>query len=162
MQVPSQHRCRKDETVFSVLIEPGQNDGHQVVFKHRADQAPGQAPGHVVFTLRQEPHKLLLRRGHDLLLDARLSLKESLAGFTDKTLLTEHIDGQPLLVSAAGRVTAHKSTTVVRSRGMPVLGSSRGARGDVHVRFSVAWPSSKDLDAHVRKFFEKYGEELHY
>jgi len=158
VKVPSSSRCRNVPLELEVVVEPGASDGHEVVFKHLADQTPGAVPGHIVVVLKEQPHPVLQRRGHDLLIDVKLSLKESLSGFS-RELLTRHVDGAPLLLSAS-KVTAHQSKAVIRGRGLPIIGA-RGARGDVRATFFVTFPSDP-LDALTRSFFEEYGDQLRY
>jgi len=96
--------ARRDvEEVLELHVPPGAPDGHRVVFSQKGDEQPGyDAPGDLVFVLRELPHATFRRRGADLYVERTLTLKEALCGFETRV---RHLDGRTLrLRTAAGEV----------------------------------------------------------
>jgi len=65
-QVPSNEKCRQEETSLDASVERGIPDGHQIRFKFKSEQSPGKVPGDVVVTIRTKKHATFTRDGNDL------------------------------------------------------------------------------------------------
>lgn len=63
-----------------------------------ADEHPDKEAGDVIFTLKQQEHKVFKRRGADLFIEKKVSVVEAMCGFS--TEIT-HLDGRKLLVKTA-------------------------------------------------------------
>jgi len=63
-----------------------------------ADEHPDADAGDVVFTLKEQEHKMFKRRGADLFLEKSVSLVEALCGFE---IEVNHLDGRKLLVKSS-------------------------------------------------------------
>jgi DnaJ-class molecular chaperone len=55
--------------------------GQNIVFKGESEQHPDYMPGDLIFTLIQEPHAFFTRKGDDLHMDLKVTLKEAILGF---------------------------------------------------------------------------------
>lgn len=69
-------KVTKGTRKLDVLVEAGMPDGHRLEFEHAADEHPDHNAGHVVFTLRTQPHPKFERRGNDLHYTHTISLLE--------------------------------------------------------------------------------------
>jgi DnaJ-class molecular chaperone len=125
-------------------------DGDQIVIGGVGDEAPGLAPGDLVVELRLRPHDRFTRRGDDLLAVKRIGLAQALLG---GAIPFRHLDGRLLLLgNAPGQIIAPGAIKVVDGEGMPMRGSPR-RRGNLFVRFSVAFPDAAKLTPALRDAF---------
>jgi DnaJ-class molecular chaperone len=122
---------------LDVLLEAGMADGARIEFEHMADEHPEHAAGHVVFTVRTQPHARFERKGNDLHTVQKISLRESLIGF-DRSI--PHLDGRLVRLSSK-TVTAHGSVERLSKEGMPQH-NAQSQRGDLYVRYEVEFPTS--------------------
>merc|ERR1719326_1510643 len=91
MEVKSKERCTQETAKLRSEIERGMKDGDTITFPHMAEQSPGQLPGDVILELSQKPHRKFTRKGNDLHMTMKISLKEALLGFTRQIAhLDEH------------------------------------------------------------------------
>jgi len=133
--------CRGSKRVdedkkLDIVIEKGMPDGHEIIFERASEHHPEMTPGDVVLTLKTQPHPRFTRRGHDLHITRRISLKEALLGFTVKIM---QLDGRELTVTNTA-VTPHDHVNIIRGEGMPHHDVS-SVKGDMHVRFHVEFPT---------------------
>lgn len=149
--IKDRDRCRKckgtrvvDEVkVMEVFIERGMHDGQHLVLAGQADEVPGGETGDVVITLRQDPHPTFHRLGADLKATVRLTLHESLCGFS-RVVLT-HLDGRRIRYGTpTGRVSRPGDVILVRGEGMP-LGRRREGFGDLYLVVEVVFPEDNFL-----------------
>lgn len=135
---PATLRPTMVEEVLSIDVRPGWKAGTKVTFAGKGDDGGGTAPGDVVFVVEERPHARFTREGDNLVHVARVSLRDALCGVS--TSVTT-LDGRALPVTVAG-VATPTATKVVRGEGMPLSRGPPGARGDLHVRFEIAFPKS--------------------
>lgn len=116
--------------------------------------------GAVIFRVTVEEHNTFQRRGDHLYLNVKISLKEALMGFKNKTLCT-HLDGRIVTATQpCGKVIKPNAQRVVKGEGMPIFGSNTNAYGDLHVTFQVEFPDSvqvpdsKMAKTAIDQFFE--------
>ncbi|CAD7930216.1 unnamed protein product [Amoebophrya sp. A25] len=114
-EVPSKDKCSQDTANLHTEIERGMRDGDKISFPHMAEQTPGQLPGDVIMVLKQRPHPKFERKGNNLHINAKISLKESLLGWARKIT---HLDGHTVKV-ATNEVTAPFQVFKVKNEGMP-------------------------------------------
>lgn len=89
-----------------------------------------------------QPHPHFVRRGDDLHVVLQISLADALTGGAARLL---HLDGRELRVHGTpGKVIKPGSVQYIRGEGMPKMGSSQ--RGDLCVKFEVAFPDVLDAD----------------
>mmetsp|Transcript_105484 Transcript_105484/g.264146 ORF Transcript_105484/g.264146 Transcript_105484/m.264146 type:complete len:432 (-) Transcript_105484:34-1329(-) len=139
---PSTEDCRFEWTELDVQVDPGSSSGDRVVFRHMASQQPGQVPGHVTVTLKQDDGGVRRgqevgwrRSGNDLRLPLEISLRESLLGFRR---IIRHLDGHTLEI-ATDSVTKPGQAIVIAGEGMPMK-DVPSQFGDLYIIVSVAYP----------------------
>lgn len=99
----------------TVQIPRGSVSGQTFVLSGEIDSVSDATPGDLIVTVRQKPHGVFTRRGHDLAREVSVSWKESLCGFGEKRV--ECLGGR-----------------AVTARSPEVEGVPPGVRtGDVHV-----------------------------
>lgn len=130
-------KVTKGTRKLDVVVEAGMADGHRLEFEHAADEHPDHAAGHVVFTVRTQPHARFVRRGNDLHYTHSISLLESLVGFAHSVA---HLDGHAVALASRG-VTQHGDVARVPKEGMP-LHNAQSQRGDLFVKYEVRFPTS--------------------
>lgn len=126
----------KAEQTLSIDIEQGTPENHQLVFDMEADQTPDMIPGDIVFTVVSEPHPTFVRKGNDLLMTLKISLKEALLGVSK---LFKHLDGHEFEVDQEGVIQFGQKLKIA-SEGMPVH-NVPSEKGDLIVTFEVQLPS---------------------
>lgn len=137
-----------DEDVFTVIVEKGMPDGHQIIFEQEADEQPETTPGDVVFKIKTLPHKRFVRKGDNLHLKMTISLLEvhfsatsssyhqALVGFSKKI---KHLDGHEVEVTR-DVVTKPGEVIKIAGEGMPLHNYSSQA-GDLIIEFSIRMPT---------------------
>eukprot|EP00887_Chlorella_sp_A99_P007600 scaffold28.g7600.t1 len=124
----------EEEEVLCIDVRPGWKAGTKITFQEKGDEHPDRIASDIVFVLHEKAHPLFRREGNDLVCTHRLPLVDALCG-TVVQLRT--LDERPLSVPVAplpSPVYEH----VVPGEGMPV--SKTGQRGDLRIRFDVAFP----------------------
>lgn len=149
-----------------VTLCPGMSSGESVKMAGVVDSIPDAAPADVVFLLSQRRHAVFTRRGHDLAMECKISLGESLVGFKRKIM---HLDGReiliapPILCKNEPNVPEHNATVfqetedekdiqlssaiiqtgdvhVLKGEGMPK--KMTGEHGDLYIQYVVEMPGS--------------------
>lgn len=136
-RVPSQDKCKVENTEIKVTVERGVAEGGELRFARMAEQSPGQVPGDVVLTLRQKRHQVFTREGNDLHITMVITLKEALLGFS-KTIT--HLDGHEVEISKTS-VTRPFSVKKISGEGMPIHNFPSDF-GDLHVKFEIKMPAA--------------------
>merc|ERR1719161_605981 len=89
-EVPSKEKCKITDATIDVNIEKGMRDGESLKFERMAEERPGMLPGSVNLKLKTNKHPLFTRRVNDLHMDMKISLRESLLGWSQTV---RHLDG---------------------------------------------------------------------
>ncbi|KFY28091.1 hypothetical protein V493_03097 [Pseudogymnoascus sp. VKM F-4281 (FW-2241)] len=140
-------RCRKckgkrttsEKKVLEIYIPRGAMQGERIVLEGEADQIPDQTPGDIVFTLVEEDHDVFQRRGHDLLAELKVTLAESLCGFSRVVL--KHLDGRGIQIDhPRGKVFKPGQVLKIEGEGMPHKKSD--ARGDLYLVINIEFPDN--------------------
>jgi len=140
-------KCNGDRTIegqkdIEIVIDPGMGHGQKVVLHQEADQEPGVTPGNIVFVIHQLPHNIFERRGNDLFIKQKITLKEALCG---TILYIQHLDGRVLHIkSKPGEVILQGPTKCVIGEGMPKH-KKIFQKGRLFIDFEVEFPSSGSL-----------------
>ena len=100
--------------------------------------------------LKAQPHPSFERSGNDLLTTVKITLSESLLGFSRVVLL--HLDGRGIqITSTPGKVIKPGDTILLKGEGMPIY-KRPDQKGDLYVRFDVEFPTGdflKSVDREV-------------
>ena len=106
------------KSYFDVPLDFGVFSGHKVTFPGKGGCLPGCTPGDLVVEYHEAPHRVFVRRGHDLLLRKELLLAECLLGCE---IIVPHVDGTVVkLVYEKGQ--GMQNILRVRGRGVTVAG----------------------------------------
>merc|ERR1719235_1808525 len=151
-EVQSKEKCKQEDTVINVEIEKGMRDGDSLTFPRMSEQRPGIIPGNVIFTLRAKKDKRFTRKGDDLYLNTRVTLREALIGFRR---IIKHMDGHTVEFSTQA-VTKPLQVIKVKGEGMP-LRDDPASFGDLFVKVEVDMP--KSIPADKRDVIEKLFQE---
>lgn len=150
-EVPSKEKCKMADAQIDVHVERGMREGETITFPRMAEERPGMLPGSVVLTLQVEKHPKFVRKGNDLHLDVKVSLREALLGWS-RTV--RHIDGHSVELSTDS-VTRHLQTIVVKGEGMP-LRDDPSTFGDLRAKVHVQFPPgslSKEQREGIERLF---------
>ncbi|ELR02316.1 hypothetical protein VC83_01416 [Pseudogymnoascus destructans] len=140
-------RCRKckgkrttsEKKVLEIYIPRGAMQGDRIVLEGEADQVPDQTPGDIVFTLVEEDHDVFQRRGHDLLAELKVTLAESLCGFS--RVVVKHLDGRGIHMDhPRGKVLKPGQVLKIDGEGMPHKKSD--AKGDLYLVINIEFPDN--------------------
>lgn len=143
-------KYERQRDAVAVGVEPGMPEAHEIPFFEEGEPIVDGEPGDLIFTLRTQPHPRFARQGDDLHVEERISLVDALTGFSREL---EHVDGHMVTLAAAG-VTSFGQVVRIPGEGMPVF-EKAGARGDLYVRYTVAFPEklSEAQKKAVRELF---------
>eukprot|EP00439_Symbiodinium_sp_Y106_P066529 s994_g10.t2 len=136
-EVPSKEKCKDVDAPLDVHIEKGMASGDTVTFPRMAEERPGMLPGSVILKLKAKKHPRFERRGSDLHTDLKISLRESLLGWS-RTI--QHLDGHEVEIKQTD-VTKHLQVLKTRNEGMPHR-DDPASFGDLHVKVSVEFPKT--------------------
>jgi DnaJ-class molecular chaperone len=136
-EIKSNEKCKTEATTLHMNIEKGMKDGDAITFEMMGEQRPKQIPGDVVFKLKQQKHKVFTRRGNDLTIKDKITLRQSLLGF-EKTF--KHLDGHEVKIRRDG-VTMPGAVMKVKDEGMPKKDDT-SSYGDLYIEFSVQFPDT--------------------
>lgn len=132
-------RTTSEKKVLEIYIPRGAMEGERIVLEGEADQVPDQTPGDIVFTLVEEDHETFQRRGHDLLAELKITLAESLCGFSRVVL--KHLDGRGIhLNHPRGKVLKPGEILKIPGEGMPHKKSD--AKGDLFLQVDIEFPEN--------------------
>lgn len=124
------------EKVLTITVKRGWMQGTRITFPREGDQGPNKVPADIVFILRDKPHELLHREGHNLIYTTSISLHKALTG---TTLRIDTVDDRILHVPITDIVTPGYTKRVV-GEGMP-LPTDPSKKGDMLIKFLIQFPS---------------------
>jgi len=122
---------------ITVHVEPGMVEGQEVVFFEEGEPLVDGEPGDLKFKVRTVAHAVFTRNGHDLMMNATISLLDALVGFTRNV---SHLDGHAVVLTTGG-VTRPGDVQRVPGEGMPQF-QHPDRRGDLFVTYSVDFPAT--------------------
>ena len=144
------YKCKKkrERKILEVHIEKGMKHKQKITFRGMADEKPNMETGDINFIVQEKEHALFKRKGADLLITKKLSLKEALTGFVWKI---EHLDNREIVIkSRPGEVVKPESlggkpfVKIVANEGMPSRGNPF-VKGNLYVLFTVVFPEDGEL-----------------
>lgn len=142
----------KSTMTLGVDIEQGTPENFDLVYDMEADQQPDQLPGDVIFTVSSVPHDVFQRKGDDLYMTQKLSLKEALLGF-DKVF--KHLDDHEVELNSEN-VIQHNTVQTLEGEGMPKH-HVPSEKGKLFVTYNVELPSfiSAQQRGKIEELFSK-------
>ncbi|KAL7275027.1 DnaJ-like protein xdj1 [Rhizina undulata] len=155
-------RCKKckgncvseEKKVLEIYIPRGSKEGDKIVLEGEADEQPDYETGNIVFILEEKEHPVFARAGADLTAQIKVSLAESLTGFS--RVVVKHLDGRGIQIThPKGKILRPGQVLKVKGEGMPFKKSD--GRGDLYLLVEVEFPEdgwSPDADA-IRKLLPK-------
>ncbi|KAF8553935.1 DnaJ-domain-containing protein [Imleria badia] len=133
---------------YTLDIEPGMPEGHDVLFDGEGDESPDWEPGDVILRVRSKKEEGGWRRKESTLYwRETIGIDEALLGF--KRNIT-HLDGHVVEIDRTG-VTQPGYVQVFDGEGMPLFEQS--GHGNLYVEYNVVLPV--ELSADMRR---KLGE----
>ncbi|XP_055345816.1 dnaJ homolog subfamily B member 4-like [Paramacrobiotus metropolitanus] len=130
-------QVRKEEKVLTIDIKPGWKAGTKITFPKEGDQMPGTVPADVVFVVKDKPHNVFKREGHDIVCTVKLPLRDALCG---TTLQVPSIEGPKIPVPLT-EVTKPHTVKKFPQKGLPIP-KQPGKRGDLVIKFDIVFPDS--------------------
>ena len=141
----------QEKKILEPVIEKGMSARHKVIFRGDADEAPGIAPGDIVFSLAQKEHAVFTRKGDDLVMEKSITLLEALCGFKFNI---KQLDGRVLCVGCEpGEIIVPGQAKMVQDEGMPRHGRSFD-KGRLFIKFKVDFSQAKNLTGDQRSQIE--------
>jgi len=90
------HESSKQKKVH-LTIPAGATSGQSIKLHGEVDTIPDATPADVIIILSQKKHEVFTRKGDDLAMEVRLSLKEALTGYKKKFV---HLDGREVCIGS--------------------------------------------------------------
>jgi len=132
------------EKILTIEVKPGWKEGTKVTFEGEGnEEAPGQAPGDIIFVIKQKPHSYFVREGDDLVYKATITLKQALLGCG---LRLTTLDGREIKVNMK-EIIKPGFVKIVPNEGMPIS-KSPGQKGNLKITFNIIFPDN--LTQHQR------------
>jgi len=128
----------REKEILEVHIDKGMQNGQKIPFRGYADEEPGVEPGDVIIILREAEHDTFQRKGNELLMKMKISLSESLTGFSRSV---KTLDNRSIAITAVpGEFVQHEGVKVATGEGMPIY-RNPFEKGNLIVQFEVEYPS---------------------
>ncbi len=161
-------RCKKchgtcineEKKVLEVYIPRGAKEDDKIVLEGEADEQPNMETGNIVFVLEEKEHEHFTRAGPDLTAPLKISLAETLTGFSRVVL--KHLDGRGIQIShPAGKLLRPGQVLKIPGEGMP---HKKGeGKGDLYLVVDVEFPEegwTPDVEVLRKILPERKGEDV--
>ena len=146
----------RGQKMVEVSIPQGISAGQSVILPGEVDHVRDATPGDIIFIIGQKQHPVFTRKGFDLAMELKISLREAICGF-DRELV--HLDGRTVHIggpcinpmstlsgdindSGIPLIIQTGEVHVLKGEGMPVKGA-RNKFGDLYVQYSVDIPTAE-------------------
>jgi DnaJ family protein A protein 2 len=150
---------------IEIELKKGVQDGESFIFDGEGDEAPGTIPGDIIFVLQQKLHDIFIRKGNNLWIKHKISLKDALCGFS---FYLKHLDGRILKIESEKEIIKPGQIKCIRNEGLPV--KTGNVNGDLFIEFEVIFPENeiskeekeeltKLLDFESKKILNKHETE---
>lgn len=127
----------REREPITVHVEPGMTEGHEIVFFEEGEPMVDGEPGDLKFRVRTVQHDTFKRNGHDLMMNATISLLDALVGFSRNIT---HLDGHTVVLASTG-VTRPGDVQRVDGEGMPQF-QNPDRKGDLFVTYTIDFPAA--------------------
>ncbi|XP_074264459.1 uncharacterized protein LOC141586949 [Silene latifolia] len=124
------------EEILTIEIKPGWKKGTKITFPEKGNEQRGIIPSDLVFIIDEKPHSVFKRDGNDLLVTQKISLVESLTGYTAQITT---LDGRTLTVPV-NSVISPSYEEVVKGEGMPIP-KEPSKKGNLRIKFNIKFPT---------------------
>ncbi|BES91244.1 unnamed protein product [Nesidiocoris tenuis] len=129
---------KKEDKLLTINVKPGWKSGTKITFQKEGDQGRNKIPADIVFIIRDKPHPVFKRDGHDIRYKATLPLKQALCGCKiDVPTLT----GEPIPLSFTKEIIKPTTQKRIQGYGLP-LPKDPAKRGDLIVTFDILFPDN--------------------
>ncbi|KAH7884713.1 hypothetical protein F5I97DRAFT_1492738 [Phlebopus sp. FC_14] len=148
--------CRGQKVIdhtqqYTLDIEAGMPEGHEIVFYGEGDESPDWEAGDVILRLRSKKEEGGWRRKETTLYwRETIGIDEALLGFERNIT---HLDGHVVEINRRG-VTQPGESALIEGEGMPIFGQS--GHGNLYVEYNVVLPF--ELSSDMRR---KLGEAFY-
>ncbi|EFJ16859.1 hypothetical protein SELMODRAFT_227606 [Selaginella moellendorffii] len=129
------------EEILTIDVKPGWKKGTRITFPEKGNEQPNVVPADLVFVIDERPHEVFKRDGNDLIVVKRISLSESLTGYT---AVIHTLDGRVLSVPITDIIHPGYEK-VVHKEGMPIA-KEPGKKGVLKIRFDIRFPPRLSLE----------------
>jgi len=131
-------KIERIKKTIEIDIKKGIQDGESFIFEGEGDEAPNTIPGDIIFILQTKPHDIFKRKGNNIWIKHKISLKEALCGFT---FYIKHLDGRIIKIDSEKGVIKPGEIKCIRNEGMPI--KTGNINGDLFIEFDVLFPESE-------------------
>lgn len=137
---------KKVEKQLDIKVKAGWKAGTKVTFSRVGDQYPGKIPADITFIIKDKPHPIFTRDGHNIKYTYKIPLREALCGCV---VQIPTLDGKKVGINCTGEVLKPTSTKRLQGYGLPIP-KEQNKKGDLIVEFDVMFPdhlsqSGKDI-----------------
>jgi len=123
------------ETIY-VEIPQGADDNELIILKDKGNVSNEMCKGDIKVFIKIEPHKLFKRNGLDLIVEKRISLKESLCGFKFEL---SHLNGKTYTINN----NEGSIVTPAYFKSIPNMGLKRNNHtGNLVITFDIDFPET--------------------
>ncbi|KAG8213021.1 hypothetical protein J3R82DRAFT_11413 [Butyriboletus roseoflavus] len=146
--------CNGDKVIehtqhYTLDIEPGMPEGHDVLFDGEGDESPDWEPGDVILRVRSKKEEGGWRRKESTLYwRETIGIDEALLGFTRNIT---HLDGHVVEIDRTG-VTQPGYVQMLEEEGMPLF--EQYGHGNLYIEYNVVLPV--ELGSDVRRSKVQY------
>ena len=131
-----QKLTKKREKV-EVPISPGISNGEKIPVKGKGNEHYEYRTGDLIIVIEIKPHAIFKRNKSDLIIEQKISLIESLSGFSFNI---NHLNGTKITIQTENKeIIQHLQTKKVANMGMPHNKSVINC-GDLFIVFNVIFP----------------------
>jgi DnaJ-class molecular chaperone len=143
-------------------IPAGVVPGSSIRLSGMVDHVSNATPGDVVFIIRQKRHEQFTRKGHDLAMEMKISLSESVSGFEREVV---HLDGRQINITGPAATLGAKDDNANDNDNDTTERPCAIQTGDVHVLKGEGMPKANRItsswshvDDHDIDRSENYGD----
>tara|TARA_Y100001970_G_C14195903_1_gene838070 strand:+ start:1215 stop:2078 length:864 start_codon:yes stop_codon:yes gene_type:complete len=127
---------KNEVKVITINIKPGWKAGQKIKCKGAGDVMLHQPRQDIIFIIQEKPHSFYTRKGDDLQITLKLTLKEALCGTTKQIVTLQKTS----LTFRITTIITPGMTKLYKDEGMPICGKNK--YGNLIITFSIEFPSS--------------------
>mgnify|MGYP001964950576 CR=1 FL=1 len=135
-----QYKVVEKEEIVNVFVEKGMENGDKIKINDKGNMFPGKLPSDIIFVVQELKDKIFQRKGNDLLMKRKISLKDALCGFE---FLIKHPEDKYIVIKS-NNVIKDNTLRCIENGGMP-LKHDNYSYGKLFVMFTVIYPSKQEI-----------------